>query len=345
MAAESFIMSYLAFFIPLLATAAVMVHVPATDSFADDSTDLLIMNWNLENFFDWHDGGYSDSDREFSSRGARHWTRSRFTAKANAVAKAVYMAADMFGRLPDVIALEEVENRKVLRSLTEDTPLRKAGYGTVHFESPDSRGIDVALLYRKSSFRLEDSRAVRVGDTSLFRTRDILYAGLKRVSDGRRMAFLVNHHPSKYGGGDSDWKRREAVMVLKAVCDSLADAGNNYIIATGDFNDTPENTVLGLVSDKYGGPLVNLAVPLARKGEGSIRFNGKWELIDMFLVSREVALMRPEMKILRLPFLMTHDSTHSGDKPLRTYLGPRYIGGVSDHLPVILIFPVQPYPE
>lgn len=339
LAAESFIMSGLTFFIPLLVSAAAMVHVPATDSFKDDSTDMLVMNWNLENFFDWHDGGLSDSDREFSSRGARHWTRSRFEAKANAVAKTVFITADISGRLPDVIAFEEVENRNVLRRLLEDTALRKADYSIVHFESPDKRGIDVALLYRKSSFELEDSRAVTVGDTSLFRTRDILYAGLKRISDGRRFAFLVNHHPSKYGGSDSDWKRKEAVMALKAVCDSLKNVGDNYIIAMGDFNDTPENTVIGLISGEDGGILVNLAAPLALKGEGSIRFNGKWELIDMFLVSREVVLMRPEMKILRLPFLMTHDNVHSGDKPLRTYLGPRYIGGVSDHLPILLKFP------
>lgn len=317
---------------------------------AEHGGGMLIMNWNLENYFDWIDGGYSDSDAEFSSRGVKRWTKSRFMAKSNAIAKTILWIGDRYGNIPDIVCFEEVENRNVLRRLTEDTALRKKDYRIVHFDSPDRRGIDVALLYRGGVFEALETRAVQVGDTAVFRTRDILLVRLERRCDGKTLSVLVNHHPSKFGGGDSDWKRMAAVETMKAVSDSLRAAGESFIVSTGDFNDTPENRVLGLVSCEYGdtaairnGKLVNLALPLVRSGRGTIRFNGKWELIDMFLVSGGVADAGAVMEIVEVPFLLTHDNTHSGDKPLRTYLGPRYLGGVSDHLPVVLRITARPY--
>ena len=329
--------------VPLIALAAVTVNNAATAELSfspSDSSRTVIMNWNLENFFDWKDGGYSDSDREFSSSGARHWTKKKFMAKADAIAKAILWTAGRFGQLPDLIALEEVENRFVLKMLLEETILRKKDYGIVHFDSPDTRGIDVALLYRKSVFNLADARPLAVGDTAVFRTRDILLARMERKPDGKTFAILVNHHPSKFGGGQSDWKREAAVARLKAAADSLHGLGEHIVVAAGDFNDTPENPVLGRISGVFeqcgDSLLVNLAIPLSRQGGGTIRFNGKWELIDMFLLSPAAARLNPEMTILKIPFLMQRDNTHIGDKPLRTYIGPRYNGGVSDHLPIVL---------
>ena len=124
---------------------------------AQEQDSLLVMFWNLENFFDWKDGGTSDSDRDFSSTGARYWTKSRFYSKCNAVAKSVFWVSDRYGRMPDVIGVCEIENRGVLNRLLSSTLLRKYDYGVVHFESGDRRGIDVALLYRKSSFELLSS--------------------------------------------------------------------------------------------------------------------------------------------------------------------------------------------
>lgn len=291
---------------------------------------LTILFWNLENYFDWIDSGNSDSDEEFSSYGQRHWTRKKFRAKSEAIAKALMWIGGKEGDMPDIVAVAEVENRFVLKFLTAETALQKYGYAIVHYESPDPRGIDVALLYRREKLSLIGSRPLRFGGDSL-KTRDILLAEFSLRSSGEKVSILVNHHPSKYGGGDTGWKRNAAIKRLEASVDSLKGKGDKFIIATGDFNDTPENVRFS----KGDESLINLASPLAAKGRGSIRYNGRWELIDMFMVSPEL-LPFSSMEIVEVPFLMTRDNVHSGEKPLRTYSGPRYLGGVSDHCPIIL---------
>ncbi|MGM9765087.1 MAG: hypothetical protein ACI3ZO_01890, partial [Candidatus Cryptobacteroides sp.] len=118
-----------------------------------DTSGIVAVFWNLENFFDFVDGGGGDSDREFSPGGAKHWTASRFYRKCGAVAKSVLWMEDAYGRIPDVLGVAEVENRSVLERMLSSTLLRKYGYSVLHRDSPDHRGIDVALLYRKSTFR------------------------------------------------------------------------------------------------------------------------------------------------------------------------------------------------
>ena len=294
-----------------------------------EGDSLFVVFWNLENFFDWKKDSLSASrsDEEFSSLGARHWTRGKFNRKSRAVAKSVLWLADEEGRLPDVIGVAEIENRFVLERLLRDTPLSGAGYSIVHYDSPDPRGIDVALLYRKQSLELLFSAPLRVGGN----TRDILLAGFRR-NGGDTLAFLVNHHPSKYGGGPSD-RRAVAMRRLEEVTDSLMKSGESAVIAMGDFNDTPEST------EEYSKKMMNLAGPLARKGRGTIKYTGKWEMIDMFFISPAVAERNPgaAMKVARIPFLTVRDGAHSGEKPLRTYTGPRYSGGVSDHCPITLV--------
>lgn len=280
---------------------------------------LLVVFWNLENFFDWK--------RDSLAGNIRYWTREKFRRKCRAVSKTFLWLADEEGRMPDVIGVAEIENRFVLERLLRDTPLSRAGYGIVHYDSPDPRGIDVALLYRKQALELLYSAPLRVDN----RTRDILLACFRR-NDGDTLAFLVNHHPSKYGGGSSG-RRKVALRRLKDATDSLIGSGTKAVVAMGDFNDTPEST------EEYSRTMVNLAAPLAKRGEGTIKYSGKWEMIDMFFISPSVAEHNPEarMKVARIPFLTVRDNAHSGEKPLRTFTGPRYSGGVSDHCPITLM--------
>lgn len=296
---------------------------------AEEKDSLLIVFWNLENFFDYMDQGGGESDKDFSSYGSRHWTKKRFQTKCDAVAKSMFYICSRYGRMPDVIGLAEIENRKVLSRLISQTLLRKHGYGIVHFESSDRRGIDVAILYRKEVLSLESASAITPEyDGKPLTTRDILYSQLSLTS-GESIDVIVNHHPSKYGGSDESDNRRIAVMKnLRALCDSLDPGG---IIAMGDFNDTPDAAQFDLIDDI----LVNKAVAMHERGEGTIRYEGRWELIDMFLVSPELD-SGTYMEICRIPFLMTWDRKHPGYKPLRTYSGPRYSGGVSDHLPIVM---------
>lgn len=327
----------------LLFPAAVImhkVHIFNISKAAGGEDQTLVMFWNLENLFDWRRDSLnvSESEAEFTSSGGKHWTKRRFLAKCNAIAKSIFWIKDNEGAFPDVIGIAEVENRFVLERLLEDTPLYKTDYKIVHFESPDPRGIDVALLYRESRLELLQAVPLRVGGGTdpPMRTRDILLTKFRKP-DGDSVVFLVNHHPSKYGGKTSD-RRAVALTRLREVADSLQRGGSMNIVAMGDFNDTPENQAFGILTDGQPYPLVNLAAPLAERGEGTIRYSGKWEMIDMFFISESIAVSGhiPKMKVLRLPFLMTRDNAHSGEKPLRTYTGPRYVGGVSDHCPIVV---------
>ena len=296
------------------------------------SDSLRVMFWNLENFFDYKNDSLSTSDQEFSARGDRRWTRKRFQTKCNTIAKGILWAGSQEGGLPDAIGLAEVENAFALRRLLQNTALRKLDYQIVHYESPDPRGIDVALLYRRSRLKLLDARPCHLfgPDSAIMATRDILLARFLRA-DGQEIALLVNHHPSKYGGLlESEPRRRVAVERLRFLADSLKALGVQDLVAMGDFNDTPANPVYELLEPT----LHNLATPLHQKGEGTIKYDGAWELIDLFFVSER--LRDSAMKILRIPFLMTKDGSHAGTKPLRTYSGPRYLGGVSDHCPIWL---------
>ena len=294
---------------------------------AQERDSLLVMFWNVENFFDWTDQGTGDSDKEFSSYGERRWTKNRFYAKCDAIAKTLMWTADRCGRMPDVIGLAEVENRGVLTKLLSSTLLRKFDYGVVHQDSKDRRGIDVALLYRKSSTTLSSRTFVSPSDMS---TRDILHVRMT-LQEGKEVDFIVNHHPSKYGGAEESAERRLEVMgTLKSLCDSLVRSGSKDIVAMGDFNDVPTAPQFRIMDSL----LVNKGLPLHEKGEGTIRYEGKWDLIDNFLVSP--FLQTSEMEILKIPFLMTYEKKYPGEKPFRTYSGPRYIGGVSDHCPIVL---------
>ena len=292
---------------------------------------LSVMFWNVENFFDWRNDSTTVSDAEFSAAGERHWSWKKFQAKANAFAKALFWVEGEIGSLPDVVGLAEVENSFVLRQVLTKTALRKTDYKYVHYDSPDRRGIDVALLYRTSVLELVDSKPCHlyVAD-SLMATRDILLCRFRKES--LELAVLVNHHPSKYGGAaESEPRRRIAVERLRALADSLSAAGIDRIIACGDFNDTPANPVFRLLEPF----LVPMHMDLYNRGLGTIKYDGQWDLIDHFYVSPLLSTCA-RMRILRIPFLITRDTAHSGEKPLRTFQGPRVLGGVSDHLPILL---------
>ena len=293
----------------------------------------LVVFWNLENFFDYVDGGEGESDREWSSTGSRRWTKTRFYTKCDAIAKTMFWIGEKYGRMPDVIGVAEVENSGVLYKLLSSSLLRKYDYKVVHYDSHDRRGIDVALLYRSSVYRkVSSSVKVPEYDAQKLSTRDILQVCLESV-DGERINVLVNHHPSKYGGSQASESRRDAAMTaMRNLCDSLAIADSGIpVIAMGDFNDTPDGEQFRMLD----GVLVNKADSLFRAGQGTIRFEGKWDLIDMFMVSGSIS-EKSAMEILQLPFLMTYEKKYPGLKPLRTYSGPRYIGGVSDHCPIVL---------
>lgn len=299
---------------------------------------LLVVFWNMENFYDYIDQNTGESDNEFSSMGARHWTKKRFYRKCDDTAKAIFWIADKYCRMPDIIGMAEIENRGVLSRMLAHTLLRKYDYAIIHSDSKDRRGIDVAVLYRKSILSpLSISTHIIVYEGDTLNTRDILHVKFgyicSKCEEKSVYDVIVNHHPSKYGGSTlSEGRRTAAMTTLKNLCDSLMSVSETNVIAMGDFNDTPDADSFEVISDL----LVNKGYGLHEKGEGTIRYEGKWNMIDMFLVSRNLESCT-SMEVCRIPFLMTWENRHPGEKPLRTYSGPRYLGGVSDHFPVVLI--------
>lgn len=305
---------------------------------------LLVMFWNVENYFDTYDNP-STTDEEFTPTGDNRWSRKRFEKKRDDIAKTIFLAADQYGELPALIGLAEIENAFVLEELLEDTPLARIQYNYIHKESPDSRGIDVALLYREDIFTPLETKYIGFS----FPTRDVLYT--KGVVNGLdTLHIMVNHWPSKRGNEKSSGQKREYVSLkVSHVVDSILiqnPAAN--IILMGDFNDTPYSSPL-----KNLGQLENLA-QRAEGAEGTYKYRESWSMIDQFLVSENlIKVGEPEngknrrfshqwiytpgnMEIFAHEALFAEDATYMGVKPKRTYSGPRYLGGISDHLPIML---------
>jgi len=311
------------------------------------SQSVRVVFWNVENLYDTYDDT-TKLDNEFTPGGIMRWTYKRFRLKLDHVAKTLLAAGQWDA--PGIIGLCEVENRYVMNKLIYDSPLKSFGYRMIHHESPDLRGIDVALLYRTSVFRVINSRPFSISfpfDTSA-RTREILL--VKGQVLGRdTLNLLINHWPSRRGGYAASQPRRDFVAtVLRKIIDSLLSANKHTgILVMGDFNDEPTSaSIINILhavppdSLKCGPCLVNLMYPFCGK-QGSHRYKGIWSLLDQFMISgnmfgtpRHLKYLPGSVKIFREGFLLKEDKKYFGSKPFRTYNGFRYEGGFSDHLPI-----------
>lgn len=239
-----------------------------------------------------------------------------------------------------MVALCEVENDSVLRDLTRRSLLRNARYDYVMTNSPDERGIDVALMYSPYSFRLIGSHSVRVKPINGMRpTRDILYASGVTAS-GDTLHVIVAHLPSRRGGEKySRPFRMAAARQVAAVIDSIYNnvSVEAKIIVAGDFNDYSNSESLQLLSSKR-----MVEVSQGAKGrngaEGTYRYQGQWGSLDHILASRNLADSLTECFVNDAEFLIEHDEKYGGVKPHRNYIGPRYNNGFSDHLPLVARF-------
>lgn len=306
---------------------------------------MTVMFCNTENLFDTQDDPLKDDDA-YTPDGDYHWTRSRYLDKLDALSK-VIVAADE-DQAPAIVGLSEVENETVLTDLTMRSALRKAGYRFVMTDSPDRRGIDVALLYRRSFFRLleHESLGVNLRPYGGGATRDVLHVtGVLENHD--TLDIYVCHWPSRYGGTEeTDRLRMCAARTVRKSVDSIFGVRRKpYVIVMGDLNDGPDAKSLreGLKAHGYlsgagldDREMVTVMDPLT---DGSYKYEGLWDKYDQFVLSASFlnGLGCTELSgvyIMNLPFLLTDDDAFGGVKPFRTYNGRRYQGGFSDHLPV-----------
>lgn len=306
--------------------------------------------YNVENLFDTIDSP-TTLDSEYMPNSSIQWTKKRYEAKLKSITKVV----DSLG-FPSIMGMVEVENRRVLDDLTAMPALKSKNYGVAHFDSPDERGIDCALIYKKSDFEVKNAKPHRIDFLvdKKDRTRDILE--VSGVLRGVPVTFFVNHWPSRSGGAtESEPKRIFVAQVLKAAVDSVLKAdANARIVIMGDLNDDPDDKSLtqGLGAfywDRDATPrpiiaknaLYNLAAGVKRSGFGSYYYRGEWEVIDQIIVNgsfldgRSKLVTTDAENIFSADFLTYKDKT--GKRlPNRTYTGPTYRGGFSDHFPIYL---------
>ncbi len=319
-------------------------------------TKIRLAFYNLENFFDTKiDSARSYND--FTPEGAQGWTLSRYFQKRANLFKTILAMGE--GSPPDVLGVCEVENEDVMLDLVMATPLKRFNYRIVHFESDDRRGIDVGLIYRLEHLSLINSRAIKLSDPSdtTFVTRDILYVSFEAGSVDTLHVF-INHWPSRYGGVlASDAKRSLAARVLRSHVDSLNQVLKNpKIVIMGDFNDTPDDISINKVlrasspeKQEYSSDLIHLFTNPDLLGfQGTIKHMQNWQIFDHIIISRalfdssdRLVFVQDSQRIFAADFLMTEDDRHLGRMLYRTYQGPKYIGGFSDHLPVMIDLKLQ----
>jgi len=308
---------------------------------------IRLMFYNVENFFDTvNDPTINDND--FTPEGSMHWTQSRYLEKRNHIFQVITNVGEWDP--PALVGLCEIENRSVLDDLVKNTPLGKYPYRIVHKESPDPRGIDVALLYRGDYLKCIAQQFIRVRFAdNRKRTRDILYATLC-TAKGDTLHVFVNHFPSRVGGQrQSEPSRMLAVSLIRQKADSIFSRNAlANIVVTGDMNDGPLDKSMttglkALIDTTQAKPsaLFNLSAYKMKEPIGTIKYQGKWSVFDQIIVSG--GLLRGAFRtdvnqchIFKADYLFEQDSRYQGVKPFRTYIGLKYNKGYSDHLPVYL---------
>ena len=308
------------------------------------SSFFTFVELNCENLFDTvHDS--LKNDMEFLPESNYHWTRTRYWRKVNHLSQEIIALGELTPQwhLPDLVALCEVENDSVMIALTKRSLLRKAGYEYVMTDSPDERGIDVALLYQPTSFRLLSYYPIRIKQLPDARpTRDVLYAKGILINDDTLHVFVV-HAPSRRGGEQASRPYRlQVASQLSHSVDSLYALNDSAkILIAGDFNDYDDSPALKFLEQHH---LINISKGAkGRNGaKATYRYHGEWRSLDQMLCSQALAIQNNGCEIGDLPFLLEDDEKYGGKKPFRTYLGPRYLGGYSDHLPLIGWFTIAP---
>ncbi len=313
--------------------------------FLQEEGDFRIGYYNVENFFDTIDDPNNEKDDEFLPNAAKEWTMERYQAKITNIG--LVMQGIEF---PVLMAFSEVENKTVLEDLVDSELLKNEDYGIVHFNSPDFRGIDNALIFKKAAFSVLSSEAIEVSlpqSVSQFSTtRDILL--VKGTYEGEILYIYVNHWPSRSGGvAETTLKREYAASILRQEIDDLLENEPfANIIAIGDFNDEPTNVSMTQVLEantssptSADNQLYNYSTVITDPNVGSYFFDG-WQMIDQAVVSGQLLDDTGKMKVVGYNVyndpMVLFDHPTDGPRPDRTYGGDQYFGGFSDHLAIYL---------
>lgn len=308
-----------------------------------------VVFYNTENLFDTDNDPNKDDD-EFTPGGAFHYTPDIYRQKLHNIAVVLKQVGfDKAAEGAALIGLAEVENDKVLIDLINQPEIKSRNYRYIWFDSPDVRGIDVALLYQPGYFKPLFKKAITVPLTVNGvdqPTRDVLY--VRGVLIGDTVNILVNHWPSRRDGVKETAPRRAvAATINRKIIDSLFQKNpGSKIIVMGDLNDNPNDEsitrVLDVTFDKEKVSANSLYDPwmdMYKQGLGTTSFKKKYDLFDQVIVSGAFLQHRKlsfhSAEIFNKDFLKTKTGKYAG-LPYRSFHGPYWIGGYSDHFPVIV---------
>ncbi len=302
--------------------------------------------YNLENLFDTINNP-TTLDDDFTPQSDKKWNQKKYTNKLKKLSRVIsQIGYDKIKHPPVLIGVAEVENRRVLEELINTPFLKEKGYGFVHFESPDERGIDTALLYRKKYITLLKSKkySLQIKNTNGLRdyTRDILY--VQASLHNYVFNVLVNHWPSRKEGAEiTSYKREAAAQKNKEIIAQVKEQEPDArFIVMGDFNDDPKSKSLKKLAEELYNPMELLLT----KYEGSLNYKGQWNLFDQILVSTNFLQQYgndfrfENAEIFNKTILKEYSGKYKGN-PFRTYVGDKYLGGYSDHFPVYGIFSIK----
>ena len=300
--------------------------------------------YNLENLFDTKND-HEKLDEDFTPKGFKKWDDRKFGIKVKKIAKVIAkIGTDDSNESPVLIGVAEVENSDVIATLLKTGKLKNKAYDYVHFDSPDERGIDTALIYNTEYFKVISSQTIPllVANENGARdfTRDILY--VKGKLNNEEVHVFVNHWPSRRDGSDAtSYKRIEAARTILKKLDELSvNEEVTNVILMGDFNDDPNSKSIQTLMDsgRFLNPMQQLLSPVS----GSANYKGEWSLFDQILISHSFLNYEKgthsfkKAEIYNPKFLKEWKGKYKGN-PFRTFAGKKYLGGYSDHFPVYII--------
>ncbi|NOT36087.1 MAG: endonuclease/exonuclease/phosphatase family protein [Saprospiraceae bacterium] len=336
----------------LVLVASIITSCKSANSQKNLTQNLCIGFYNLENLFDT----YRDStimDEEFTPAGSKNWTQEKYNNKLKNLAKVISeLGKSKNSSGPAILGICEIENRQVLRDLLNTDLLKNTPYQIVHYDSRDSRGIDVALFYKPSIFKLLESKSYNV----LLRdsiegnkyTRDVLL--VKGQIENQVFYFTVNHWPSRRSGTSASQKyRNQLASINKSLYDSISiKEPNPVFIVMGDLNDNPSDEsvkyILKAHKDKEyvkSQEFFNPFYQTYKNGEGSLAHNGSWNLFDQIILSHK--LLHPEKgeweyydhQVFHRDYMLETDGKYK-NYPKRSFSGDNWNNGYSDHFPTLV---------
>ena len=349
----------------ILILLSITLGLSAQDS-GKGKRSYVIGFYNLENLFDTYDDP-AKNDEEFLPEGKNKWTEAKYTKKLHNMATVIRTMADANGRFHNILGVSEIENRLVLEDLVSQPEIADANYQIVHYDGPDRRGVDVALLYKPEQFTYIDSEsipftfegsaiefAMNREQQKKFRTRDILM--VHGTIDGEHFAFYVAHLPSRIGGKGGDLRSRGGEIIYNHALGMMEKYPGIKIAVMGDMNDNPTDDSMAVYLHGKENPqevgktdFYSPFLSMYKQGFGSLAYQGEWSIYDLILINENLLnapagglkIRTADKKghygvVFRRPFMVTQKGQYKG-YPFRTFSNGSFIGGYSDHFPTYIV--------